>query len=133
MNFLKTNPLETLKIVSTIGPIEKFTKNITKLQKEGFGNVSQKEMNQVYRDMLMLIFYVVLIAYCVMDVNERELGMGGYIIAIFFPHIYIVFVFLKDLFEGKNLNSGIGTTSKYQYNTDSFSDTSEMILGQTPL
>lgn len=137
MNFLKANPLETLKNVSTVGPIEKFTRNITKLSKEGFTNVSQEEMNQVYRDMLMLVFYVVLIAYCVMDVNERGLGVGGYVIAIFFPHIYIIFVFLKDLLDSAKQNTqatGQNTQvlNKYTLDNDNFSETSEMILGQTP-
>jgi len=134
MNFLKANPLETLKNVSTVGPIEKFTRNITKLSKEGFTNVSQEEMNQVYRDMLMLVFYVVLIAYCVMDVNERGLGVGGYVIAVFFPHIYIVFVFLKDLLDTAKNTQGQNTEvlNKYTLDTDNFSETSEMILGQTP-
>ena len=131
MNFLKANPLETLKNVSTVGPIEKFTRNITKLSKEGFTNVSQEEMNQVYRDMLMLVFYVVLIAYCVMDVNERGLGVGGYVIAVFFPHIYIIFVFLKDLLDSAAVKTK-QSSNKYTLDTDNFSETSEMILGQTP-
>lgn len=127
MDSIKKNLLKNLKKYSLVGPVEKFAKSLNNIRKEGFTSITQEARMQVYREMIMVLFYLVLIAYCVMDANNRNIGAGAYVVAIFFPHIYIVFTFLYDL-----LNVKTRETTETKYSVDDFSATSELFLGETP-
>lgn len=131
MDSLKTNLLKNLKKYSLVGPVEKFAKSLNTVRKEGFNGVTQEVRMQVYREMIMVLFYIVLIAYCVMDINNRQIGVGAYAVAIFFPHLYIVFTFLADLMSSNNVNVE-AATGETKYSVDDFSATSELFLGETP-
>ena len=130
MDSFKKNLLKNIKKYSLVGPVEKFAKSVNNIRKEGFTSITQEARMQVYREMIMVLFYLVLIAYCVMDVNSRKLGAGGYVVAVFFPHLYIVFTFLYDLLNATQKQSQ--TLGNNKYSIDNFSATSELFLGETP-
>ena len=129
MESLRTKLIQNVKKFSIIGPVEKFTKTIKQISKEGFSEISEEARMQALRDLVMILFWLVLVIYCIMDVIRKQLGPAGYVVAIFFPHMYIVFSFLMDLMNSRSSQS----VSQNKYSISDFSATSELFLGETPL